>query len=97
MPRRMAQTLTWDRGPEMTRHRDVRMPTKIPGFFGDAYCPGNAAAARTPTAPAPVLPEEDRHWRCTPRPDRFGSSTCARVLPLVRVSRAETVVLSMTT
>lgn len=29
----MARTLTWDRGPEMTRHREFSMHTKIPVFF----------------------------------------------------------------
>jgi len=35
----MARTLTWDRGPEMTRHREFSMHTKIPVFFCDAYSP----------------------------------------------------------
>jgi transposase, IS30 family len=39
LPATMARTLTWDRGPEMTRHREFSMHTKIPVFFCDAYSP----------------------------------------------------------
>jgi IS30 family transposase len=33
LPATMAWRLTWDRGPEMTRHREFSMHTKIPFFF----------------------------------------------------------------
>jgi len=39
LPATMARTLTWDRGTEMTRHREFSMDTKIPVFFCDAYSP----------------------------------------------------------
>jgi IS30 family transposase len=39
LPPTMARTLTWDRGPEMTRHREFSMHTRIPVFFCDAYSP----------------------------------------------------------
>src|SRR5436190_2126501 len=39
LPATMARTLTWDRGPEMTRHREFTMHTRIPVFFCDAYSP----------------------------------------------------------
>jgi transposase, IS30 family len=44
LPATMARTLTWDRGPEMTRHREFSMHTKIPVFFRDAYSPWQRGA-----------------------------------------------------
>ncbi len=35
----MRRTLTWDRGIEMTRHRDFSAATGVPVFFCDAYAP----------------------------------------------------------
>jgi hypothetical protein len=35
----MASTLTWDRGEEMTRHREFSMHTKFPVYICDADSP----------------------------------------------------------
>jgi IS30 family transposase len=39
LPDTMRNSLTWDRGVEMTRHAEFSWATGIPVYFCDAYCP----------------------------------------------------------
>jgi len=39
LPKKMYKSLTWDRGYEITNHKDFRLATKIPVYLCDPYSP----------------------------------------------------------
>jgi IS30 family transposase len=50
LPEQLKQSLTWDRGLEMAKHKQFTVDTGVQVYFCDLKSPGSAGPTRTPTA-----------------------------------------------
>ena len=58
VPAMRAGMLTWDRGPELTRHREFSMQTRVPVFFCDAYSPWQSGSNENNERAAAYFPKK---------------------------------------
>ena len=49
LPEQLRQSLTWDRGKEMSAHAQFTVDTGVAVYFADPKSPGSAGRTRTPT------------------------------------------------
>ena len=49
MPAELFKTLTWDRGKEMARHKEIKVATGVQVYFCDPHAPWQHGLDETPT------------------------------------------------
>jgi hypothetical protein len=81
LPRKLARSLTWDRGKEMSAHAAFKIETGIPVFFADPQSPWQCGTnENTKRAGPPVLPQGNRPVTVVGPRDR-SRSPCAQHAP----------------
>ena len=81
LPARLAGTITWDQGIEMTYLADFTIATGIPVYFCDPHSPCSADRTRIPTGCCASTCPKAPAYRCTQpeiSPASLAASTAGR-------------------
>jgi hypothetical protein len=82
LPEHLRRSLTWDRGTELAKYKDIQLALDLPVYFCEPPTPrGSAAQTRTPTACCGTGSPKAPTSAFTPKPTCAGSRTCSTADP----------------